>query len=261
MNLQSHTKNLIKSIFFKSNNAIQRRYISKSIALCKTIPDNAKSKSSHEWLQRQINDVYVKKSRYHGYRCRSAYKLLEIDEKYNILKTGYSVVDCGAAPGSWTQVVVNKLKLDRPLKDGSAHPNVAVSVDLQRMEPIKGAFILSESDFTSSLTQEEIWKILPGGKANVVLSDMAPKATGTYELDCSSIINLVYNALRFATVTLKKDGVFLCKVWDSRDVEMFVKTLDSLFTSVKRVKPKASRMDSAELFLLARGYKCNKFIK
>lgn len=128
------------------------------------------------------------------------------------------------------------------------------------MSPINGAIILQEADFTNSLTQLEIWKLLPNGKANVVLSDMAPKASGTYELDCSSIMNLVYNALRFSIKTLKKDGTFLCKVWDSRDLELFVKTLESLFTSVKRVKPKASRMDSAELFLLARGYKCDKFI-
>lgn len=116
MNLKSLTKYLIGSIFSSSNVSNGRRYISKSSALSKTIPSNVKSKSSHEWLQRQINDVYVKKSRYHGYRCRSAFKLLEIDEKYNILRPGYSVVDCGAAPGSWTQVVVNKLKLDRPSK-------------------------------------------------------------------------------------------------------------------------------------------------
>lgn len=128
------------------------------------------------------------------------------------------------------------------------------------MTPIKGAIILHETDFTNSLTQEEIWKLLPNGKANVVLSDMAPKASGTYELDCSSIMNLVYNALRFSMKTLKSDGTFLCKVWDGRDTDLFIKTLESLFTSVKRVKPKASRMDSAEVFLLARGYQCGKLI-
>lgn len=116
MLLQSRTMFCLKNAFPKLNVVNQKRFINKSSALCKTIPTNAKSNSSNEWLTRQLNDVYVKKSRYHGYRCRSAYKLLEIDEKYNILKPGYSVVDCGAAPGSWTQVVVKKLKLDRDLK-------------------------------------------------------------------------------------------------------------------------------------------------
>ncbi|KFM80523.1 putative ribosomal RNA methyltransferase, partial [Stegodyphus mimosarum] len=151
------------------------RQISSSSPMRKTIPDNlkGKSKSSQEWLTRQLNDVYVKKCRYDRYRCRSAYKLLEIDEKYRILRPGLSVIDCGAAPGSWTQVVVRKMKLDSA---DEKKKGLVIAVDLQHIDPLKGAIILKNSDFTDLAVQDEICKLLPTGKADVILSDMAPKA-------------------------------------------------------------------------------------
>lgn len=141
------------------------------------------------------------------------------------------------------------------------HPNgLVIAVDLRHIDPIKGAIILKESNFTDPEIQEKIYNLLPNGQADVVLSDMAPNASGNTDLDAASIMNLVYNALKFSMRTLKKDGTFLCKVWDNNDIEKMFNGLRSLFSSVKRVKPDASRSDSAELYLLARGFKCKPSI-
>ncbi|XP_054707537.1 rRNA methyltransferase 2, mitochondrial-like [Uloborus diversus] len=227
------------------------RKISTSICRLKIVPSNlkGKSKSSQDWITRQLNDEYVKKSKYDRYRCRSAYKLLEIDERFKIFKPGFFVVDCGAAPGSWTQVVVKKLNLRE------SEAGIAVAVDLQYMEDIEGAIVIKQSNFLEQTVQDHICSLLPNGKCDVVLSDMAPKATGTYELDSVAIVTLASSALKFATKTLKKDGTFLCKLWDCSNVETMVSSMKNIFSSVKRIKPKASRSDSSELFLLARGYK------
>ncbi|GFX77008.1 rRNA methyltransferase 2, mitochondrial [Trichonephila clavipes] len=237
--------------------SVQLRNISLSSLSNKIVPSNlkGKSKSSQEWLERQLNDEYVKKGRYHGYRCRSAFKLLEMDQKFKLLKPGYSVVDCGSSPGSWTQIVVNKLKLDKETEENQKIKGVAIAVDLQHIEPIKGATIIQESDFTQLSVQEKISNLLPSGKANVVLSDMAPRATGTYELDCAAMMTLVYSATKFSFHVLHKDGTFLCKLWDGHEVEKFITILKNYFSLVKRCKPKASRSDSSELYVLAMGFK------
>ncbi|XP_071039941.1 rRNA methyltransferase 2, mitochondrial [Parasteatoda tepidariorum] len=132
---------------------------------------------------------------------------------------------------------------------------IVISVDLQHIMPIKGAIIISESNFTEPSVQQKISELLPGGKADVILSDMAPKASGMSHIDSVEILKLVYSALSFAVLTLKKRGVFLCKVWDSNEVETLYSNLQNLFTTVKRIKPKASRSDSSELFILAKGFK------
>lgn len=134
--------------------------------------------------------------------------------------------------------------------------SLVIAVDLRHIDPIKGAIILQESNFTDADIQEKIYSLLPNGKADVVLSDMAPNASGNSDLDSALIMNLVYSALKFSMRTLKKDGTFLCKVWNNQDVEKMFNALENLFSSVKRVKPKASRTESAEIYLLARGYKC-----
>lgn len=226
-----------------------------SNCLNKVVPKNlkGKSKSSQEWLTRQLNDEYVKRSRYDNYRCRSAYKLLEIDDKYKILKPGYSVVDCGAAPGSWTQVAVQKVQTNQQHKAQAC--SVVVAVDLQCISALKGAIILQESNFLHLDVQQEILTHLANGKADVILSDMAPDATGVHDIDSVSIMNLAYGVLRFAIQTLKEDGTFLCKVWNNENISKMVKTLELLFSNVNCVKPKASRLDSAELYLLGRGFK------
>lgn len=123
------------------------------------------------------------------------------------------------------------------------------------MDPIKGAIIFKESNFMDPSIQEKIYGLLPNGKADIVLSDMAPNASGNSNLDSASIMNLVYSALKFSMRTLRNDGTFLCKVWDNGDVEKMFNALNNLFSSVKRIKPKACRSDSAELYLLARGFK------
>lgn len=231
------------------------RKFSSSNPLRKVVPDNLKnkSKSSQDWLTRQLNDQYVKKSRFESYRCRSAFKLLQIDERYKILKPGMVVVDCGAAPGSWTQVLVKKLITD---SSGSEVPkSTIVAVDLQHMEPLNGAVVLSEKDFTQQFVQDEIKSILPGGKADLVVSDMAPKISGIRDLDAAQITNLVYAALSFSYRVLKTDGSFLCKSFDFSDMSKMVQDFQKLFSVVKRVKPNASRSDSSEVFLLGTGFK------
>ncbi|GBO12001.1 rRNA methyltransferase 2, mitochondrial, partial [Araneus ventricosus] len=139
--------------------------------------------------------------------------------------------------------------------DGKPQQGVAIAVDLQYIETIKGAIVIPESDFTLPEVQEKIKSFLPSGQANVVLSDMAPKASGTQELDSAAIMSLVYSSLKFSYMILKNNGIFVCKVWDGRDVERLYRTLQNLFTNVKRYKPKASRSDSSELYLIAIGFK------
>lgn len=132
---------------------------------------------------------------------------------------------------------------------------VAIGVDLQSIESIKGAIVIPESDFTQPEVQEKIKSFLPSGKANTVLSDMAPKATGTHELDSAALMHLVYSALKFSFLVLTHRGTFVCKVWDGPDVEKLNQSLQNLFTNVKRFKPKASRSDSSELYFIATGFK------
>lgn len=221
----------------------------------KIVPNNLKnkSKSSQDWLTRQLNDQYVKKSRFESYRCRSAFKLLEIHERFKILKPGMVVVDCGAAPGSWTQVLVKNLISNC---NGSVVPkSTIVAVDLQHMEPLTGAIVLSEKDFTQQSVQDEIRNLLPDGKADLVVSDMAPRISGIRDLDAVQVTNLVYSALGFSYMVLKTNGSFLCKTFDFSDVSKMVQDFQKLFSVVKRVKPNASRSDSAEVFLLGTGFK------
>ncbi|XP_078610699.1 rRNA methyltransferase 2, mitochondrial-like [Branchiostoma floridae x Branchiostoma japonicum] len=228
------------------------RHLHKSVPCLKKAPKNLKGKSasSQRWMVRQLSDPYVQKAAADNYRCRSAYKLIEMDDKFRFLKPGLAVVDCGACPGSWTQVAVNRVNAAEGFPRG-----MVVGVDLQHMSPIPGAKLLSNCDFTLEETQEHIRKHLPNGKADVVLSDMAPNATGLASLDHDQIVSLQLSAFKFSKVVLREDGVFVCKLWDGSHCKKFQSVVGDVFKFVKVVKPQSSRSNSAELFVFARGYK------
>ncbi|CAH1274455.1 MRM2 [Branchiostoma lanceolatum] len=232
--------------------SLSQRQLHKSVPCLKKGPKNLKGKnsSSQRWIVRQLSDPYVQKAAAENYRCRSAYKLIEIDEKFRFLKPGLVVVDCGACPGSWTQVAVNRVNAAEGFPRG-----MVVGVDLQYMSAIKGAKLLSNCDFTLEETQEHIQKYLPNGKADVVLSDMAPNATGLSSLDHDQIVSLQISAFKFSKVVLREGGVFVSKLWDGSHCKMFQSVVGDVFKFVKVVKPQSSRSNSAELFVFARGYK------
>ncbi|GJQ72355.1 hypothetical protein Trydic_g3441 [Trypoxylus dichotomus] len=230
------------------------RLIHTCCILQKKIPSNLKGKgvSSQQWLVRQLNDPYVEKAKLLNYRCRSAFKLLEIDDKYKFLKPGSTVIDCGAAPGSWTQVAVNRVFV---FSNPSVPKGLVIAIDKQYIHPIENAIILGNSDFTQKQAQDKIFGILGKTKANVVLSDMAPNATGIKEIDIENMLNLCYSALRFAVQVSENNATFLVKLWYCNDLSILEKDIQRFYGDVKIVKPKASRDDSAEVFILGRYFK------
>ncbi|KAJ4443252.1 rRNA methyltransferase 2, mitochondrial [Periplaneta americana] len=223
--------------------------------LHKEIPRNLKgrSKSSQEWLTRQLADPYVEKAKLSNYRCRSAFKLLEIDDKFNLFAPGQCVIDCGAAPGSWTQVAVQRVNANK--KDAKKSVGQVIAIDRLPIYPIEGAKVLGNADFTSLSTHAKLTEMLSGTRVNVVLSDMAPNATGIREMDHENIVHLAYTALRFAVQVSQVGACVLLKIWDGRDTSKLEKDLARFYEHVKTVKPPASRTDSAEKFLLGRKFK------
>lgn len=231
------------------------RRFSVSSALFKVQPKNVKGKSkcAQDWLTRQLNDPFVKQSRYDQYRARSAYKLLEIDQRYGILKPGHTVVECGAAPGSWTQVVVQRTNSDG--KNYNLPKGAVVAVDLIPLDPIPGATLLPEADLLRPETVARILEVLDGRRADSVLSDMAPSASGIKQLDHDNIVTLAYASLVVALQALSVGGSFVCKIWDGNRGPQLVQDIGKFFHYVHYVKPKASRGDSAEMYLLGRQFK------
>ncbi|XP_072931878.1 rRNA methyltransferase 2, mitochondrial [Epargyreus clarus] len=210
-------------------------------------------KSSQQWLIRQNADPYVEKARIYNYRCRSAFKLLEMNDKTNILMPGLTVVDLGASPGSWSQVAVQKTNADGA--DKSKPKGTVLSIDKLQIFPIPGATIMSNMDFSTIEAHDKVVEALNGKKVDVVLSDMAPSATGVKELDKDRIIGLCYMAIRFAALVTRNDGNLLIKVWDGKEVPILEMDLERFYKSIKILKPQASRSESSEKFLLARGFK------
>lgn len=205
-----------------------------------------------KWMERHLKDKFVKAARYKNYRARSAFKLIEIDDKYQLIRPGMIVIECGAAPGSWTQVIVERLKLSPP----TPHKTGAViAVDISAFAPVPGAICLSSTDFTSKINQSRILSALDGRKADLILSDMAPNVTGHASYDHEKIIEMVYSTLSFATIALKPGGSFLTKIFNGHRTEQLVEHLQQRFTLVRHLKPEASRGDSTELYLLAQQFK------
>lgn len=202
-----------------------------------------RSTSSTRWLQRQLNDPYVQKAQQLGYRSRAAFKLLELDDKFHFLTPGQIVLDLGAAPGGWSQVAAERCK-----------NGIIIALDLLPIEPLAGVTCL-EMDFMSEDAPEKLRAVLPAGKVDLVISDMAPNASGDPSLDHLRIMVLVEAALEFAYEVLKPGGGFVCKVWQGGTEAELLKQLRLRFTSVRHAKPPSSRKDSAETFLVAMGYK------
>lgn len=205
-----------------------------------------RSLSSKLWLERQLNDPYVARAQREGLRSRAAYKVAEIDDKFHFLKTGAKVVDLGAAPGGWSQIVAKRV--------GAAEgKGRVVAMDLLKMEEIPGVDFL-QLDFLDEKAPQVLRDFL-GGPADVVLSDMAANATGHRQTDHLKIMALVEVAAEFAGEVLKPGGAFVAKVLQGGTEASLLAGLKRDFASVKHVKPAASRADSAELYLVATGFR------
>ncbi|XP_059047124.1 rRNA methyltransferase 2, mitochondrial [Achroia grisella] len=221
--------------------------------MCFVVNCLKKLKSSQQWLSRQKADPYVEKAKIYNYRCRSAFKLLEMNEKTNILTPGMFVIDLGASPGSWTQVAVQKTNADGI--DKKKPKGMVISIDKLQTFPIEGATIMNNIDFSTIEAHDKVIDVLGGKKVDLVLSDMAPSATGVKELDKDKIIGLCYMAIRFAALVTKIDGNLLFKVWDGKEVPILEMDLERFYKNIKILKPKASRSDSSEKYILARGFR------
>ena len=203
--------------------------------------------ASTRWLTRQLNDPYVEEARRRGYRSRAAFKLSEIDDKYHLLTPGMSVVDLGAAPGGWSQVAAQRIKV-------MTGKGTVIAVDVVEMEPISGVTAL-KLDLTDPDAAERIDDALNGKKADLVMSDMHAPATGHKQTDHLRIMGLVEAALDVAEDVLAPGGTFLAKVLQGGAGKELVARLNSSFAKVRHVKPKASRTESAEMYVLATGFR------
>ena len=202
--------------------------------------------SSTRWLQRQLNDPFVKEAKIKGFRSRSAFKLLEIDNKFNLLKKGYNVLDLGSAPGGWCQVAAQKVGV-------KSSENLVVGLDLKQCEAIMGVTFF-EIDFLDEGQFLEFENSIDK-KFNVILSDMAPNSTGHKKTDNLQIMALVEAATDFAMKHLKQDGSFVAKVLDAGAGPEIQRLVNKNFEKVINFKPKASRSDSSERYLVAIGFK------
>ena len=204
-----------------------------------------RSLSSKLWLERQLNDPYVARARREGFRSRAAFKLTEIDDKARFLKKGGKVIDLGAAPGGWSQVAAKRV--------GAPQQGRVVAIDLLEMGALPGVDFV-RLDFLDPGAPEKL-RVLLGGPADVVLSDMAANATGHAKTDHLKIMALVEAAADFAREVLSPGGAFLAKVLQGGTEAAVLAALKRDFSAVKHVKPQASRSDSAELYLLATGFR------
>jgi 23S rRNA (uridine2552-2'-O)-methyltransferase len=202
--------------------------------------------SSQLWLERQLNDPYVKRARELGYRSRAAFKIEEMDDRYKFLKTGQRLIDLGCAPGGWCQIAAKRIGLEQ----GKGR---IVGIDLLPVDPIPGVDLI-EMDFMADEAPALLTERL-GGLAHGVMSDMAANTTGHKKTDHLKIIGLAEAALEFANGILAPGGFFLAKLFQGGESEALLKQLKRDFTMVRNVKPAASRSDSSELYVLATGFR------
>jgi 23S rRNA (uridine2552-2'-O)-methyltransferase len=200
-----------------------------------------KSRSSKRWLQEHFSDPYVKRAQQEGYRSRASYKLMEIQQQNRILKRGMTVIDLGAAPGGWSEVAIKFIG-----KEGKV-----IALDILEMKPINGVEFI-HGDFTVKEIQEKLAQSLADQKADAVISDMAPNASGISVVDQARVMHLTELAVKFAQKNLKPHGVFLTKTFQGEGFDELLRNLRANFTAVKVLKPEASRSRSKELYLLAR---------
>jgi len=204
-----------------------------------------RSVSSVRWLERQLNDPYVAEAKKRGYRSRAAFKLIHLDEKFHFLKPGARIVDLGAAPGGWAQIAAEKV-----LKGGKGK---IIGIDLLPVEPVPGVKIIA-LDFMDESAPRRLKEML-AGPADIVLSDMAASATGHAPTDHLKIMALAEAALEFARDVLATGGTFVAKVLQGGATQNLLAQLKQDFTSVRHVKPAASRKDSAEIYVVAQGFR------
>ena len=200
-----------------------------------------RTSGQQRWLERQLNDPYVRAAQQAGWRSRAAFKLIELDERFHLIRRGARVVDLGAAPGGWTQVAV---------KQGAA---LVVGVDLLAIESVPGATLI-QGDFTDDATEAEL-KARLGGTATLVLSDMAPNTTGHAMTDHIRIMGLAEMALQFAIEVLEPGGGFVAKVFQGGSERQMLEQMKRHFASVRHAKPPASRKESSELYVVATGFR------
>jgi 23S rRNA (uridine2552-2'-O)-methyltransferase len=203
------------------------------------------NKSNRAWIERHINDPYVQAATRQGYRSRAAFKLLEIDKRERLLKPGSVVIDLGAAPGSWSQVVAERL---------GTNSGRIIALDILPMEPIPGVRFL-QGDFRDEAVARQLADALEGERADLILSDMAPNLSGIGAADAARSAHLWDLALDFALAHLKPDGRLLTKAFQGSGYSQFVEQLKRHFARVVVRKPAASRQESAETYLLAAGMK------
>jgi 23S rRNA (uridine2552-2'-O)-methyltransferase len=202
--------------------------------------------SSKLWLERQLNDPYVAQAKREGYRSRAAFKLIEIDDKYRLLKPGMTVVDLGAAPGGWSQIAARRVGA----ADGKGR---VVAIDVLEMGEIPGVQF-AQLDFHTAAAPERLTAMIDG-RADVVLSDMAANTTGHRKTDQLRIVGLVEIAVAFASEILNPGGAFLAKVFQSGADADLLAQLKRDFATVRHVKPASSRQDSSERYVLATGFR------
>jgi 23S rRNA (uridine2552-2'-O)-methyltransferase len=209
------------------------------------VRSQGRSQASKLWLERQLNDPYVARAKREGLRSRAAFKLMEMDDKFRLLKPGAKIVDLGAAPGGWSQIAAQR----------TGAGGRVVAIDLLEMPSIPGVAFL-HLDFLDPDAPDRL-KALLGGPADVVLSDMAANATGHRKTDHLRIMGLAEAAAMFAREVLRPGGWFLCKVLQGGTEAELLASLKRDFAAVRHVKPAASRSDSAELYVLAQGFRGN----
>lgn len=206
-----------------------------------------RTQSSRQWLERQLNDPYVAAAKREGFRSRAAYKLAEIDARFHFLKPGGRVVDLGAAPGGWSQVAAERVR-------SVQGKGQVVAIDLLPMEPIAGVEGI-QLDFMDATAPGRLTAMLRDGRADVVLSDMAAQGTGHARTDHLRIVGLAEAAAEFACEVLDAGGAFVCKVFQGGSERALLDRLKRAFATVKHVKPPASRAESAEMYVVAAGFR------
>lgn len=210
---------------------------------------NARPKNSRDWVQRHLNDPFVKKANEEGYRSRAVYKLQEIDNKQSLIKPGQIIVDLGSAPGGWSQLAIKKVAGGQ--NQGSSNPGKVIAIDLLPMEAVPGVIFI-QADFTEDAGLAAVIAELEGKMADLVISDMSPNMTGIPLTDQARLFALGELAMDFAVKFLQPNGVFIVKVFQGEGFEPFMKLLRSQFSHVAAKKPDASRDESREVYLVAK---------
>ena len=203
-----------------------------------------RQKSRGRWLDNHVSDEYVQRARREGYRSRACYKLMEIDDKHQILRSGITVVDLGAAPGSWSQLAAKRI--------GPAGSIIAI--DILDMVPMPGVKLI-KGDFAADSTLENLMRHLSGEEVDLVISDMAPNLSGMREIDQPRAMYLAELALESASRMLRPGGALLVKCFEGEGITQFRQVLSRAFKQLFNMKPKASRPKSREIYMLARGFK------